>query len=186
MTIEIGWINSFRPGYFGSKRDQIFREYDAIYGEGRWRVMWKFGDAILDMLGICKIYEEAYYQDSFQRKNVWQNLSEIAGQVYDIECRDVESGTDYAIQKGNATHIQDIAIRNVFTRRGWHFKGLELVQIRGHDTQWGRLLSPGKVVFHKKELIIQPSKAPKWADKGSVEDFYQSNKVLQTRGVVKR
>ena len=103
-----------------------------------------------------------------------------AREVYDYEPDDVNSGLDYMVQNGTATHLQDIAIRNVVLRRGWQFKGRELVQIRSHSTYWGKKLSPGKVRFHRPDLIVNPH-LEGWWEPNSIEDFWQSNKALQVR-----
>jgi hypothetical protein len=108
------------------------------------------------------------------------SLTDIAKDVWDSSESDIESGLDYTIQKGKATHIQDIAIRNVASIRGFEFKGNDLIQIRSHKTYWGEQFSPGKIRLHLPSLIISPREAG-WWDINSVEDFYQSNKVLQIK-----
>jgi len=65
-------------------------------------------------------------------------------------------------------------------RRGWSFQGDKLVQIRKHSEYWGRNLSPGKVLFHLPQLIAVPHLVG-WWDHNSIEDYYQSNKVLQIK-----
>jgi hypothetical protein len=105
-----------------------------------------------------------------------------ASEVYDHELRDIESGLDYLVQKGSATHIQDIAIRNVAFKRGYKFRGKEPVQIHSKKSFYGSELTPGVVPFHEPELIKKPHVVG-WWKKDSVEDFYQSNKTLQVRKV---
>ncbi|MFQ6010159.1 MAG: hypothetical protein ACE5J7_03520, partial [Candidatus Aenigmatarchaeota archaeon] len=60
------------------------------------------------------------------------------------------------------------------------FQGKKLVQIRSHKSYWGKNLSPGRVPFHRPELIVEPH-LEGWWDDNSVECFYQSNKILQIR-----
>lgn len=172
------WTTIARPGFAGGKRDQLREMYDNTYGRENWRIAWQWGDEIILKEEACKIYEEGYYQDSFKREDIWKELIENARNVYDIEPRDVESGLDYLVQKGNATHLQDIAVRNVVKRRDWKFQGRELIQVRSHKSYWGKLYSPGKVMFHKPEMIIFPH-LNGWWNTNSIEDWYQSNKVLQ-------
>jgi nicotinate-nucleotide adenylyltransferase len=108
-------------------------------------------------------------------------LCATASDVYDIQPSNVESGLDYHKQECTATHLQDIAVRRVLVRLGRSFKGDHLVQIRGHESE-GYRLNPGKVPFHEPESIIEPTFAPgRWWDAHSVEDFWQSNKVLEVR-----
>lgn len=174
----MGWNTIIRPGYAGGKRDQLKQMYDNTYGQDRWRIMWQWKDEVIDNFQAYRIYEDAYYQDSLRREELWKELIMTAKDVYDIEPRDIESKMDYTIQKGKATHLQDIAIRNVVKRRGWKFQGDELIQIRGNKSYWGKQLNPGKMPFHKPELIIEPH-LQGWWDENSIEDWYQSNKILQ-------
>ena len=58
--------------------------------------------------------------------------------------------------------------------------GKELVRIRNHEEKFGKLLSPGRIPFHLLDLIVQPA-LEGWWNEGSVEQWYQSAKVLQAR-----
>jgi hypothetical protein len=52
------------------------------------------------------------------------------------------------------------------------------VEIRGCNAE-GHCLNAGRVPFHRPELIVPaPREHPPWIQAGSVEDFWQSNKVL--------
>jgi hypothetical protein len=174
------WETIERPGYFGKKRDEIFKQYDGKYGACNWKIMWNWNDKIIPQNIACLIYEDAYFADSFKREDLWKELITAAKDVYDHQESGIESGLDYSVQKGNATHLQDISIRRVILRRGWKFSGDKLVQIRSHSEYWGKNLSPGRVQFHMPELICSPH-LEHWWDLNSIEDFYQSNKVLQVK-----
>jgi hypothetical protein len=63
-------------------------------------------------------------------------------------------------------------------RRGWKFEGTELIQVRSHKQYWGKQFSPGKILFHRPELIVKPS-LKSWWNENSIEDWYQSNKIMQ-------
>lgn len=176
--MRMKWITKERPGYFGKRRDEKFEEYDRVYGKGQWRIAWRWLERTIDFPFACQIYEDAYFADSVKREDVWQALVSTAKDVYDKEESDIRSGFDYASQSSPYTHLQDIAIRRIVARRGWSFKGESNVQIRAHDNYWGNNLSPGKVRFHLPDCIESPHMTG-WWDKDTVEDFYQSNKVLQ-------
>lgn len=179
----MSWQPIQRPGHFGEKREELFREYDKRYGKDNWKIKWSWGlENYISFLGACHIYEGSYLADSFKREEVWLELIREASDVYDHESSNVEAGFNYSVQNGNATHIQDIAIRNVVRRRGWKFKGDKLVQVRSHKEKWGKLLSPGKVPFHDPPAIETPH-LDGWWERDSVEDFYQSNKWLLVREV---
>jgi len=65
---------------------------------------------------------------------------------------------------------------------GLWFKGKELIQIRQEKGthSLSMILSPGRVLFHKPELIKKPE-ITGWWHPGTVESFYQSNRFLQAR-----
>ncbi|MBC8495239.1 hypothetical protein H8D36_03740 [archaeon] len=176
----MSWETINRPGQTGSNKQVLFAQYDAKFGNNNWRLAWTWGNQFLDFLGVCQIYEDGYYHDSFEREAVWQELLMTASEVWDIQENDVQSGLDYTIQTGPANHLQDIAVRNVIQRRGWEFQGDELIRIRKHEDYWGALMSPGLIPFHQPDLIVQPL-LEGWWKPHTIEDFYQSNKVLQAR-----
>ena len=174
------WKTIKRPGAFGKERDQIYKEFNKKYGKGNWRIVWQWGRGVIPWLMACQIYEDAYWLDSFKREKLWKKLISWAKNVYDYAKSNVKSGFDYSVQECPATHLQDISIRRVVLKRGWKFRGEKLIQIRSADVYWGDKLGPGRVPFHLPKLIKRPH-LKGWWDANSVEDFYQSNKLLQIR-----
>jgi len=174
------WVTIGRPGFSGKNRDKKHSAWDAEYGQNNWRTAWKWNGTIVTRDFAYQLYEDGYYADSFKRQDVWNELLKKARDVYDAEERDVESGLDYLVQKGIATHLQDISVRRVVQRRGLKFEGQELIQVRRHEDYFGALFSPGKIPFHLPEFIENP-RIESWWDYNSIEDFYQSNKVLQVK-----
>lgn len=174
------WKTIGRPGVFGFEKEEIFKKYDSLYGKDNWRIRHIYLDQELDFLDTCNLFEISYYLDSINRPELWNDLRKNAKEVYDISPADLISGKDYSIQKSLGTHIQDIAIRNVFFYRRWEFEGDKLVQIRSCAEPFGKLLTPGRVPFHESKNIYSPHLFG-WWDINSVEDFYQSNKVLQVK-----
>lgn len=174
------WKTVGRPGFFGKDKDKKHAKLDVDYGKGNWRIAWKWNKSIITRDLAYQLYEDGYYADSFNRKDVWEELVKTAKDVWDLEKKDIESKLDYHIQKGIATHLQDIAVRRVVQRRGMKFQGNELVRIRKHDEYWGNLFSPGRIPFHLSDLIESPH-LESWWDYNSIEDFYQSNKILQIK-----
>lgn len=179
---ENEWITVYRPGQFGKIKNFLYDTYFKWFGkeEVKWRLRWEWGEDLLPQEIAIQKYEDAYLYDSLKREELWLELINEASDVYDNSETNVESGFDYNKQETKATHLQDIAIRRVVRKRNWKFKGKKLIQIRSHDTYWGDKLSPGRVKFHKPEKIKIPH-LKGWWDENSVEDFYQSNKVLQIR-----
>ncbi len=176
----MSWKTIERPGVFGLRKAEILDQYDRQFGIDNWRVAHRYADQFIGFIDVCHLFEEAYLKDSFSREDLWQSLRGAAKDVYDIDESDTLSALDYLIQENRGTHIQDIAIRNVFQTRGWTFQGNELVQIRGCAKPFGVKLTPGRVPFHQPEYIVVPH-LEGWWDVNSVEDFYQSNKFLQVR-----
>jgi len=173
-------MTRFRPGYFGRRRDEKIAHLNEKYGVGGWNLQWMIYDdnpSGWDFLGACKyFYEESYYQHLKDRPDLLSWLSTFS-ECYDNAETNIKSGCDYTKQEAFSTHIQDIAVRNAMRRLNVEFdpRSGQLLQIRSKDSQ-GWKIGPGNVPFFKPELITQPSLCPSWANKGSVEDFWQSNK----------
>jgi hypothetical protein len=187
-----------RPGFFGRRKNEKIAALNKKYGEGKWelRHVMPFDplpgttepvipspvtlEETYDFMRACKeLYEESYF------KFLTANPDKVAlicafYEVFDNADTNVFSGTDYTKQEAFSTHIQDIAIRNVLARLGRKFSPLPssgLLQVRGPDSVGYQLgLNPGQVPFFAPGMITQPSLAPLWAMKGSVEDLWQSNK----------
>lgn len=174
------WTTVDRPGYFGRKRDEKVAAFDTLYGKGYWRLAWVMSDQALTFFSACRnFYEESYYKHLLYRPT---DVSLICsyGECYDNAETNIQSGLDYSKQEAYSTHIQDIAVRNVLRRLDRWFEGPadKLLQIRSKDSD-GFRFGPGNVPFMWTGYIAQPSLCPKWAMPGSVEDFWQSNKMLQ-------
>ena len=193
------WTLVERPGFEGKAKRDNEGKWDRQYGEGNWKRVWKYGGEMLDFEGICKHYENAYFEHAKENPEIWLELLSCASDVYDNDFSNIHSGTDYSIQESGSIHIQDIAVRNVVRRMGWEFRGNRLVRVRKHSKEsyerkedWGFHLSPGKIRYHEPWAIERPSVAElaeeegkePWYGVGTVEDMYQSNKWLAVRSSV--
>lgn len=205
------WRNVERPGYFGRRRDMKIRTFDEVYGKGNWRLAWVWvpdnqisnlfeGSADLykgydegaipqaawafDFVNACKMFYEDSYVKWLSRHPADLEFACSYGECIDNAPTNVNSGMDYAIQESYSTHIQDIAMRNALHRLGRKFEGPadKILVIRSKDTD-GYRFGPGNIAFRDPDKITQPSKCPDWSNKGTVEDFWQSNKWLQARVV---
>jgi len=174
----VKWTTVLRPGYSGFQKEKLKKEWDTKFGKG-WRVIWEIEGKFIERAQVFSICEQSYFADSFKREQLWKKLCKKARNVYDMKPDEVGCGLDYSKQTG-PTHFHDITIRRVLKRRGWKFQGKELVQIRMSDSKTWSELDPGKLPFHLQELIKNPH-LKGWWDPNSVEDFYQSNKVLQIK-----
>ena len=176
------WETIDRPGYFGAKRDAKHLEYDQRFGVGEWRIAWQVGESIVGLDGAVMLYEDAYFEFIRSNPAILAQLLADASDVYDDEPSNTESGFDYFKQETARTHLQDVAIRRVVLRLGERFRGNRLIRIRQElgDHPLSMTLSPGRVPFHRPDLIVQPQ-LEKWWLPYTVESFYQSNKVLQVQ-----
>lgn len=176
------WVSLARPGFFGRKRDEKIRQLNERFGIGNWRLVWGDGERELEFLDACReFYEESYFRHLSARPEDIDFICSF-GECIDNAPTNVKCGLDYSIQEAFSTHIQDIAVRNVLARLGRRFEGDpgNILVIRTKDDN-GFRFGPGNIPFYAPERIIQPSRHPWWAAEGSVEDFWQSNKILQVK-----
>lgn len=182
------WIKLERPGYFGRRRDEKIAALDAKYGKGNWTIIWDdtselhsydvtFGPFEFEM--ACKRHYENSYLCWFADNPEELDFVCLFGECIDNAITNIQSGRDYTKQEAFSTHIQDIAIRNVLHVFSREFEGPKdkILIIRSADSE-GYKYGPGNIPYINPSLIQQPSLAPQWAQKGSVEDFWQSNKYI--------
>lgn len=176
------WKTVGRPGYLGARREACRREWDLRYGPGGWRLVWTLDGVLLGFEEAVAAYEEAYFRFLCRCPDVLDRLLADAADVYDDAPSNVGSGLDYAAQETGRTHLQDIAIRRCVRRMGREFAGTRLIQIRDRlgEHPLSLVLSPGRVPFHRPASIERPELTG-WWEPGSVESFYQSNRLLQYR-----
>jgi len=164
-----------------ARREEI-RQLNEEFGPGNWRLVWVDGQRELEFLDACReFYEEAYFRHLSARPDDLDFICSF-GECIDNAPTNVSCGCDYSKQETFSTHIQDIAVRNVLRRLGRSFNGPagSILVIRTRDDNGWRF-GPGNIPYYESSVIIQPSLRPWWARQGSVEDFWQSNKVLQVK-----
>lgn len=192
MPCETGWDTKERPGYLGKKRNEIQRLWTERYGEGNWRIAWQWGKFVVSRAEALQFYEDGYYEYLKSNQEVLHWLTSTASGVYDTAPSNIEAGFSYDVQETPNNHIHDVAIRRAVLRNGIWFNGDHLMQVRGPKTE-GERLSPHLIPFHLPHMIV-PGDIGDYAGKGkwwrelgienSVEEFYQQNKVLQTKWAV--
>lgn len=183
FIFDDSWQAVERPGYLGSKRDNKVEHYNDLYGTNNWAYGWKYFGEYWPYRAACKhLYERSYLQYLYTHPEELKFICSF-DEVYDLTPEDIQAGLDYDKQFQKATHIQDIAIRNVLDTLHLKFHNSEtnnLLRIRGEGSN-GHHLMPGKIPFLVKEQIIAPKISPDWAEAGSIEDFWQNNKFLMVR-----
>lgn len=172
------WEVRERPGHFGFKKEAILQRLSAQYPG--FVLAWQCGEKLLRQESALALYEDAYFVFFQDNPELVDWLVRRASDVYDTHPSNMEAGLDYQAQtKGAPTHLQDIAIRRALLRLGRWFEGATPLEVRGIRSE-GYALQPGLIPFHKKELILTPELSSDWFLPGSVESFWQSNKVVLT------
>jgi hypothetical protein len=148
-----------------------------------------------DALGV---YQRAYAQFLSSNQEILDWLLDYKD-VFDTAPSNIEAGLSYDVQETPNNHIHDVALRRaVILDLGLKFKETKgLLHVR--PKKEGERLSPHLTPFHLPGMIYRGQikykgeerdfeKEPPWWIKigieGSVEQFYQQNKVLQTRWAV--
>jgi len=189
----MGWRVIERPGYFGKSRAEIYERYDKRFGNGMWKIAWKWGRKTIQRPDALLIYQRAYTEFLKSNQEILKWLIEYSD-VYDTAPSNVHAGLSYDHQETPNNHIHDVAIRRaVVLDLGLRFKKSKgLLHVR--PNQEGERLSPHLIPFHLPEMIFRGkikykgksrdfSANPPWwikmGIKNNVEQFYQQNKVLQ-------
>ena len=186
------WETIERPGYFGTSRDEIHQKYNNLFGKNNWRIVWQFGQLVIERPEAMQIYEDAYYEFLKTNQEILKGLIKAASDVYDTSPSNIEAGFSYDIQETQNNHIHDVAIRRAVLRNGVWFEGDHLVHVRPEKE--GEMFGPHLIPFHLPHMIYHGQinykgeprdflKNPPWWRKmgieNSVEEFYQQNKLLQ-------
>lgn len=188
------WKTFERPGYFGTSRNEIHLRYNEQFGVNNWRIAWQWGNQVIGGPEALQIYEDGYYEFFKNNKDVLNWLIKTASDVFDTGPSNVNSGFNYNIQETQNNHIHDIAIRRAVLRRGAWFFGDHLMHVRPEKE--GERLGPYLIPFHLPSMIYQGpikykgkerdfSLNPPWwitmGIEGSIEQFYQQNKLVQIK-----
>ncbi|MFC1697795.1 hypothetical protein ACFL1H_05655 [Nanoarchaeota archaeon] len=194
MENEKGWYPSSewktieRPGWFGTKRNDLHKGYNEKYGEDNWRIAHQLGPYVLPFEKSVLLYELCYERDFLHpdRRYIWNDLIKNAKDVWTESKSDIECGLDYFNQQVAANHYEDIAIRRILNKYGQEFQGDKLIRIRADaDDLIGKALSSIHIPFIYPDYIEAPfdDSSFHWWDrhKGSLECFWHFNKVLQVR-----
>ena len=176
-------VSNERVGYAGFRKSRMARDRNLRYGEGNWKIVHRLGDILLDPPDALSLYETAYIHFFIHNHSELDHICAIASDVYDYSENNIRSGFSYDMTGEKASHFQDVAVRRAVRALGRTFEGQVLVQIRGRDST-GYFLNPGLIPFHLPGLIRQPEEHAGqenvriWWNKGSIESFWQNNKLL--------
>lgn len=165
-----------RPGQIGSRKDEIYHNYNKVFGENKWRFAWDVNGASVDLNGALTVYEDSYADYFRQHPSELEWIAKNFANVYDNNPSNVSSGFDYAVQEFGGNHFQDISVRRCLVRNGLWFQGKDLLEVRSKGA--GKRFGPSEIAFHKPEWIPQPE-LKGWWKPGSIESWYQSAKYLE-------
>ena len=187
FILEKGWkLTDTKVGYVGFKRKKREAEFDELYGKGDRKICHRWNRYILNKDMALSLYETAYYQFLSKNSDILEWLTKTASNVYDYSENNIKCGYSYNMDGEKAAHYQDIAVKRAVRDLGYSFNGYKNIQIRGKDSE-GYALNPGLVSFHIPEFISkdelynsEENPRIRWKQ-GSVESFWQNNKVLVVR-----
>ena len=176
------WYVVGRPGNLGSRRQEVIRNYDLLFGKGQWKHTYRFNDILVKWEEVVDLYEQAYwyYFQNHPDELLW--IASNASEVFDNDLSNIDSGLDYNIQEKPGHHLQDIAIRRILRQERLEFLGDEPLEIRMQQpgVQW----NPGRLHFHDPNLIPF-NEIQGWWRKGSIESFYQNARYLEAKAIPK-
>jgi hypothetical protein len=188
------WLTVGRIGFVGRTNDRLREILNRAYGAS-WRKTHLLNGKPLSWREALEQYEFSYYLHFRANPRLAERVRSTASEIYDNEPSNVDSGLDYAVQETRASHYQDIAIRRALTKlelekqgtaydsaqlpRISIFHGDRLCQVRSSSSDFPEL-SPGEVPFHEPGQIMGPYRAGFWKP-GTIEAFWQNNKVLQIK-----
>lgn len=185
MTVETGqgslkkymqqYVIAGRIGYAGMKGDLIKKTLDDLH-DNNWDIAHILNGRVMSDAESKQLFVDAYVAHFQKNPEEARWLCNQASDVYDTSPSNVFSGLDFSVQETQGTHLHDIAIRRAMHELGLQFKGNQLMQIRGKNSE-GYRFSPHVVPFHKSDEITCPIREGSWL-KGSIEEFWQSSKVF--------
>jgi len=181
------WTTVERPGYFGEDKDLKIAEWNEIYGEGNWRISHIAADGTeLTYEDIIRVYTDGYKEYFNNNPEDLDYLTKHFSYAYDLDMiTKAEAYDPYAQynKPGMINQFHHVALNIAVEELGYEFQGEEPVQIRYRKGVPAiiRRLSPGKIPCTVPELIPEVSFEKPWWKKDSIEDFYQSTKVLQIK-----
>jgi len=174
---NLTWVTLGRLSLRARQGSAKVRSLDERFGEGRWRLRHLVGTELLDISQAAAHVEQSYRFWLQVRPELTAWLCATAREVIQFSLTNARAGLDYSIQERKQEHVYDIALRRVLHDLGLELRGTEVVRLGGR-TPTAQLLSPGVVAFHNPALILSPP-ARGWWQTGSVECFWQSNRVIQ-------
>ena len=181
------------PGHIGKKRSELESRWNKEYGKGNWKVAWETPQGkILDYSGIIQVYIEGYVEYFKKHPGEADHVTSNFSYCYDKNLVTKEEAFDpYALynRPGAVNQFHHAAMNKALEEiLGIPFKGEVPLKVRSGNPDMPENLwplgwhwQPGLIPCAHPEEIFDIVFEGQWRKKGSIEDFYQSNKALQIK-----
>lgn len=187
------WRAVERPGYQGKRKDADIERWNREYGEDNWRLSWEIHEGeTVGFEGIFyRIYVPGYTRYFLLNPEDALFLTNNYSFAYDKEMITREQAfAPHALydKPGHPNQFHNVALNIALQDYlGLSFKGDRPIQVREgkpgtpeSEQPEGWRWSPGRIPAVRSDSL--PNGAIQgWWGAGSIEDVYQSAKVLQVR-----
>lgn len=193
ITPQTLWQTIERPGYQGKKKEEHVARWNSTYGEGNWRMAWqlKNGEICTYQDIFYNFYVAGYARHFLDHPEEADFLTAHFSYTYDKDWITREEAFDpFALydKPGRPNQFHNVALNiAIESFVGQPFSGSVPLQVRegkpGTDpSEWpaGWRWSPSRIMAVRQDLIPQ-NEIHGWWQPGSIEDVYQTAKVLQVR-----
>lgn len=181
-------------GQFGKKRDEMFKSWDAQYGEDNWKIGWQLANGtLLDFNHMFCLFIASYIQYFREHPEEARVITTNYAYAYDDDPITYEEAFDvtHLLDKpGIKNQFHHVAMNRALVNfLGLTFIGSEPLQVRMGKSgtlraTWpkGYRWSPGRIPAVVPQKLFPDEELTGWWDNSSIEDLYQKSKVL----VIKR
>lgn len=187
------WYTVERPGYQGKKKDAQIAHWNQCYGEGNWRIAWELNSGLVQNYEqiFYNFYVPGYVKYFLQYPDEAHFLTTNFSYAYDKDMISKDEAFDpHALydKPGKPNQFHNVALNLALEYYlGLPFRGNIPIQVREGkpDTDpitWpqGWRWSPGRIDAVRQDLIPK-NDIKGWWSPGTIEDVYQTAKVLQIR-----
>lgn len=187
------WDTVGRPGFQGKEREKQTTAWNNKYGEGNWRIAWEMasGETFNMEQVFWQVYVAGYTRYFQQHPDEASWITKNSSYVFDKDNVTKDEAFDYYSllnKPGYPNQFHHTAINaSLQWFLGIPFEGARPLQVRegspdSRCSTWpeGWQWSPGRVPAVKPQIIGERH-IDGWWQKNSIEDVYQSTKVLQVR-----
>jgi len=191
IIVPARWRTLGHPGFFGKDRDEQFRQWDNEPGVGKWRIAWKFAgrDHSFDDV-FWGVFVAGYTQYFLRNPAEAGHIVNNFAYTYDKTPIDRPTAFDPNALRNKAgieNQFHHVALNIALSDfLGLEFRGPSPLQVRDGKQnvpkdQWpaGWRWGPGHIRAPHPELIPEVTLSNRWWTQGTIEDLYQSAKVLQ-------